>query len=106
MKTTFAKEELKKFVYRDYKTYSHESFKNDLMSKTVDENVDYSKFEKQFIGTFNKHAPKKTKLFRHNQKPHVNKMQKRSRLKDKANKTRKTTQMFLIIKSNVIQWSK
>ena len=40
MKTTFASEEPKKFVYRDYKTFSHESFKNDLLSKTVEENVD------------------------------------------------------------------
>ena len=50
MKTTFASEP-KKFVYRDYKTFSHESFKNDLLSKTVDENIDYSKFEKEFIDT-------------------------------------------------------
>ena len=76
----------KKFVYRDYKTFFHESFKNVLMSKTVAENVDYSKFEKEFIytllkirervfiDTLNKHAPKETKLFRGNQKPHVNKV--------------------------------
>ena len=57
MKTTFASEEPKKFVYPDYKTFSHENFKNDLLSKTVDENVDYSKFEKEFIDTLNKHAP-------------------------------------------------
>ena len=42
--TAFASEEPKKFVYRDHKTFSHESFKNDLMPKTIDENVDYSKF--------------------------------------------------------------
>ena len=35
MKTTFASEEPKKFVYRDYKTFSHESFKNDLMPKKL-----------------------------------------------------------------------
>ena len=40
MKTVIASEEPKKFVYRDYKTFSHESFKNNLMSKTVDENFD------------------------------------------------------------------
>ena len=62
------------------------------MSKTVDQNVDYSKFEKEFIDTLNKHAPKKTKLFRGNQKPHINKVlcsaiMKRLRLKYKANKT-------------------
>ena len=43
MRTIFASEEPKKFVYRDYKTFSHESFKNELMFKIVDENVDYSK---------------------------------------------------------------
>ena len=31
-KTTFASEEPKKFFYRDYKTFSYESFKNDLWS--------------------------------------------------------------------------
>ena len=41
------------------------------MSKTVEENVDYSKFEKEFIDTLNKHAPKETKFFCGNQKPHV-----------------------------------
>ena len=69
------------------------------MSKTVDENVDYSKFEKEFIDTPNKHALKKTKLFRGNQKPHVNivlrsTIMKRSRLKNKANKTRKAVDIF------------
>ena len=38
MKTTFASEEPKNFVYRRYKTFSHENFKNKLMSKTVEEN--------------------------------------------------------------------
>ena len=108
MKTTFASEEPKKFIYRDYKTFSHENFKNDLLlSKTADEHADYSKFVREFIDTLNKHAPKKTKLFRGNQKPHVNKVlrsaiMKRSRLKNKANKTRKAVDTFLIIKSNVI----
>ena len=46
MKTAFASEEPKKFVYRDYKTFSHENFKNGS-SKTVGENADYSKFERE-----------------------------------------------------------
>ena len=46
MNSIFASEEPKKFVYCDYKTFSHESFKNDLLSKAVDENVGNSKFEK------------------------------------------------------------
>ena len=90
MKTTYASEKPKKFVYRDYKTFSHESFKNDLMPKTVGENADYSKFEIELMDTFDRHAPKKTKLFCDNQKPHVNKalhsaIMKRSRLKNKVN---------------------
>ena len=69
------------------------------MSKTVGENADYSKFEREFIDTLNKHAPKKTKLFRGNQKPHVNKVLrsaiiKRSRLKNEVNKTRKALDIF------------
>ena len=55
MKTTLASEESKKFVYRGYKTLFHENFKNDLMYKIVDENLDYSKFVKEFIDTLNKH---------------------------------------------------
>ena len=55
--------------------------------------------EREFIDTLNKHAPKKTKLFRGNQKPHVNKVlrsaiMKRSRLKNKANKTCKAADIF------------
>ena len=70
-----------------------------MLSKTVDENVGYSKFEKEFIDTPNKHAPKKTKLFGGNQKPHVNKVlcsaiMKKSRLKTKANKTRRAVGIF------------
>ena len=98
MKTTFASEEPKKF-YHEHKTFSHGSFKNELMSETVDENVDYSKFEKEFIDTLNKHALKKNKLFRRNQKPDVNKVlrsdiMKRSRLKNKANKTCNAADIF------------
>ena len=51
------------------------------------------------MDTLNKHAPKKTKLFLGSQKPHVNKVlrsaiMKRSRLKNKANKTRKAVDIF------------
>ena len=82
------------------------------MSNTFDENVDYSKFEKEFIDTLNKHAPKKTELFRGNQKPHVYKVlcspiMKRSRLKNKAKKAREAVDIFnykkqrnLVVKMN------
>ena len=43
--------------------------------------------------TLDKHAPKKTKIFRENHKPHINKtlrkaIMKRSQLKNEANKTK------------------
>ena len=40
IKFTFASGEPKKLVYRDYETFFHESFKNNLMSKTVDRIAD------------------------------------------------------------------
>ena len=53
----------------------------------------YLEFEKNFIETLNKHAPKKAKMFPENHKPHINKtlkkaIMKRSQLKNKANKTK------------------
>ena len=58
----------------------------------------YSDFEKKSIDTL---APKKIKTFRGNQKPHTNKtlrkaIMKRSQLKNKANKTRNTTDILTI----------
>ena len=47
-------------LYRDYKTFSHESFKNDSMSKTIDENIDYLKLEKYFIVTLRQKSPRTT----------------------------------------------
>ena len=69
------------------------------MSKTVDKNVEYSKFEKEFIDTLNKHAYMKTKLFCGNQISHVNKVlrsaiMRRSRVKNKVNKTREAVDIL------------
>ena len=57
------------------------------------ENNDYQTFETNFVDTLNNQAPKKSKIFRGNQKPHINKIlrsaiMKRSQLKNKANKTK------------------
>ena len=96
MKTTFKFEEAKKLIYRDYSNFSTECFKDDFMSSICQKKHDYSDFEKKFIDTLNKHAPKKIKTFRGNQKPHINKtlrkaITKRSQLKNKANKIRNAT---------------
>ena len=58
--------------------------------------VDYSDFKKKIVDTLNKHAPKKIKTFRGNQKPQINRtlrkaIMKGSQLKNKTNKTRSAT---------------
>ena len=95
MKTTFKSEEPKKSI----SNFSSECFKDDFMSSIYQENHDYSDFEKKFIDTLNKHAPKKIKTFRGNQKLHINKelrkaIMKRSQLKKKAKKTRNATDIL------------
>ena len=56
----------------------------------------YDDFEHIFTSKLNKHAPKNKRWIRGNNKPHVNKalsqvIMKRSRLKNKANKTKDHT---------------
>ena len=57
------------------------------------ENNNYQTFEKNFVDILNNQAPKKSKIFRGNQKPQINKIlgnaiMKSSKLKNKANKTK------------------
>ena len=42
---------------------------------------EYSDFEKKFIDTLNKYAPRKIKTFRGNQKPHINKTLRKAIMK-------------------------
>ena len=93
MKTTFKCEEPKKLIYRDYSNFSQKNFQSDLLLTIADGKNNYLEFEKNFVETFNKHAPKKTKIFRENHQPHINKtlrkaVRKRSQLKNEANKTK------------------
>ena len=92
MKTTFKSEESKTLIYREYSNFSTECFKDDFMPSICQEKHDYSDFEKKVIDKLNKHATKKVKTFRGNQKPPINKairkaIMKRSQFKNKANKT-------------------
>ena len=92
LKTTFHKEEPKTLIYSDRKTFSLETFNSELFLKLESlENNDYQTFEKNFVDALNNQAPKKSKSFRGNQKPHINKIlrnaiKKRFKLKNKANK--------------------
>ena len=89
MKTTFEKEGSKVSVYRDYKNFSFNSFNSELLSKFHHNNVTFTSFENSFVNVLNQQAPKKSKVFRGNQKPHLNKslraaIMTRSLLKNKA----------------------
>ena len=67
-----------------------------IFSKNSSFNGDFETYEKNFVEVLNNHAPKKVKVLWGNEKLHLNKilrkaMMKRSRLKNKDNKTEKPT---------------
>ena len=112
MKATFEKEESKVLIYRDYKSFNFNSFKSELLSKFHHNNATFTSFEKNLVNVLNQQAPKKSNIFRDNQKPHLNKslraaIMRRSRLKNEANKSQLpviypniTTQRNLVVKLN------
>ena len=81
MKTTFEKEERKVLVYRDYKNFYFKSFKSELLSKFHRNNMTFTSFENNFVNVLTQQAPKKSKVFRGNQKPHLNKSLKAAIIK-------------------------
>ena len=90
-KTKHIKLSPKYIKYRCYKNYSEESFKLDLACSIRDQ-TDFAKFEQIFEDTLNKYAPFKSKIVRANNTSHMNKtlknaIAKRSRLRNKANKS-------------------
>ena len=79
--------------YRDFRNFSFEDFKQDLATALNDCVDSTDVFDQRFVANLDKHAPKKKTLIRANNKSHMNKMlrqaiMKRSRLKNKANKTK------------------
>ena len=59
----------------------------------------FPSFENNFVNLLNQQAPKKSKVFCGNQKPHLNKslraaIMKRSRLKNKADKSQLPADLF------------
>ena len=92
MKTKLALQEPKRLVHHNFKSFNNDYFEEELSSKLDFNNKDYMVFEDNCVNVLNKHAPKKTKIFRGNHKPHVSKtlklaIMKHSRLKNKAKKT-------------------
>ena len=93
LKICFKREESKNFIYRDYKNFNDADFRMDLENKLEECPKHYENFEKTFVNVLDAHAPRKTKVLRGNQKPHVDKnlrkaIMKRSKLKNKANRTK------------------
>ena len=88
----------KKLIYRDYTSFSKESFLNNLSDST--ENCQsYEAFETKTVEVLGKHAPRKTKSLRGNRKLHLsNKLRKeimkRSQLKSIAIKTGKDIDLY------------
>ena len=65
----------------------------DLENKLEEYPKHYENFEKTLVNVLDAHASRKTKVLRGNQKPHVDKnlrkaIVKRSKLKNKANRTK------------------
>ena len=82
IKTTFHKEEPKTLIYRDHKMFSLEKFNSELTLKLESrESNDYQTFQLNFVDTLNNQAPKKSKIFRGNQKSHINKILKNAIMK-------------------------
>ena len=93
LKTTFQKSEPKQSIYRDFKNFYFGSFKDDLLENMETCDRSFDDFDRKFTMILNKHAPKKKKWLRDNQKPRINEtlrheIMKRSKFKNKANKTK------------------
>ena len=82
LKMAFLKEEPKTLIYRDYKTFSLQAFISELFATLkLLENIEFQTFEKIFVDTLNNQTPKKFKIFRGNQKPHLNKTLRNATMK-------------------------
>ena len=95
LKTKFEKFEPKKLLYRNFKQLDSEQFKLDICNSMSAVRT-HAAFENNFLSILHKHTLKKTKILRGNQKPHFNKNLRkqimiRSRLKNKANKSKNPT---------------
>ena len=92
LKNTFPKAEPKEIIYRNYKRFSSERFKEELRNTLQNANIiDYSHFEKIFLDILNVHAPVKKKKLRANETPYMTKalrkaIMKRSELETKFRK--------------------
>ena len=97
LKTKFEKFEPKKLIYRNFKQFDSDKFKLDIFNNMSAMRT-HAVFENTFVSILNKHASKKTKISRGNQKPHFNRNCRKqilitSRLKNKANKSKNPSEV-------------
>lgn len=95
LKNTFTKNSPNTLKYRCYKKFHEDKFLTDIKESIID-NGNYSNLENNFKTVVEKHAPLKVKQIRGNSKPHVDRNLRkeimiRSQLRNKANKTGKTS---------------
>ena len=96
LKSTYTKLQPKRIIYRCYENLEKRNFENNLTEEFYRKSIDlgdYDKFEAIFESILDKHAPKKSKLIRGNEKSHITKelkraIMKRSKLWNKYHKTK------------------
>ena len=99
LKTSFQKNESKSLIYRDYTSFTKDSFLTDL-SNSIESSQCYEAFETKTVEVLDKDSPRKTKLVTGNHKPHVSKklrkgIMKISQLKSIANKLGRDIDLYM-----------
>ena len=82
LKSTFTKTKPKEILYRDYRNFIENDFRDELRMKLeIDEIKEYERFETIFLNVLNKHAPYKKKILRANQQPYITKTLRKAIMK-------------------------
>ena len=88
LKSKYTRLPPRKVNYRCYNHFNENNFLTDLSLQMTSSNIDEIKvFENKFVDVLDRHAPRKTRMIRGNEKPHVNRtlrkaIMERSRLRN------------------------
>ena len=97
LKTTFKKANPREIIYRSYKNYNEDIFREDLNQRLACSKI-YTEFQDGFLDVLNTHLPLKKKLIRANEVPYMTKaIANRSRLENQYYKY-KTNESFRVYK--------
>ena len=100
LKTKLGMFEPNKSIYRNFKQYDSDQFKLDIFN-SMSAMRTHAAFENNFVLILDKHAPRKTKILRGNQKPHFNEnLQKQIMIRSRL-KTRQISQKILVTLSSL-----